>query len=321
MKKRVLVLGYSQTGQLNRIVDSITAPLVASPDIEVVFQTIEPKTPFPYPWPFLTFFNNFPDTVYEIPVELKPLDIDFNDDFDLIILSYQVWFLSASRPVSSFLQLPGVETLFANKPVMTVIGCRNMWLMAQEKVKARLEQLGARLIDNVVLTDQVENFASLFSTPLWLLTGHKGPFLGGLVPRAGVSEQAIVDAGRFGRAAVRQLLQNHGQLGTMLQGLGAVEVNEKIIASEKIAHRSFKLWGRLLLSLGSQASPVRKGMIFVYFTFLVIMLLTVVPLNALIKRLLAPYTRERIEQQKTYFAAPSGEAVYVQESPRAEQAS
>ncbi|WP_460239639.1 flavodoxin family protein [Aurantivibrio plasticivorans] len=309
MKKRVLVLGYSQTGQLSRITDSIISPLIgASEDIEVIKQPIEPSTPFPFPWPFVTFFNNFPDTVYETPIELKPLSIDVNADYDLVILCYTVWFLSPSRPIGTFLNSEAAKTLLRDKPVVTVIGCRNMWLMAQEKVKEKLRNCGAKLIDNIVLTDQADSFASLFATPLWMLSGSKGPFLGGLIPKAGVSEADINNASRFGEVIRNKLIESNTPLQTMLTGLGAVKVDEKVIASEKIAHRSFRIWGKLLLSLGPQSSLPRKAVIFIYFTFLVIMLLTVVPLNALIKKLLAPVTHEHIQAQKTYYAAPSGEA-------------
>ena len=37
------------------------------------------------------------------------------------------------------------------------------------------------------------------------------------------------------------------------------------------------------------------------------MILTVVPVSALIKRVLSPFTRTHIAQQRRYFALPSGE--------------
>lgn len=308
MKKRVLVLGYSQTGQLSRLVDSIVEPLAEHEEIEVIRQGIEPAKPFPFPWPFLHFFNIFPETVYEVPIELKPLDIADDEPFDLVILAYQVWFLSPSLPVSSFLNSARAERLLKDKPVITVIGCRNMWLMAQEKVKARLSAIGARLIDNVVLTDAAHSAFTFVSTPVWVLTGHKGPFLGGLIPKAGIPENEIAAAGRFGRAIASQLPRGKSEPRSMLQGLGAVKVQERLIASETIAHRSFRIWGKLLRRVGDQDSLLRKCVLVVYILFLISMILTVVPLSALLKRLFAPLLSKRTAAQKTYYAAPSGEA-------------
>lgn len=307
MTKRVLVLGYTQSGQLGRVLDSIAAPLDASRDIEVVRADIAPQRPFPFPWPFLQFFNTFPECVYDDPIALKPLELGDDPDFDLIILGYQVWFLSPSLPVSSFLQTETAQRLFKGKPVVTVIGCRNMWLMAQEKIKDRLAGLGARLVDNIVLTDTAHSATTFISTPLWVLTGKQGPFLGGLVPKAGIPEDEIRAASRFGHAMAEKLCASE-EVQTMLQGLGAVRVQEGLIASERIAHRSFRVWGKALRRLGGQDSVLRKFLLVFYIAFLILMILTVVPLSAALKRLFAPLLRQRTLAQKTYYAAPSGEA-------------
>lgn len=309
MKKRVLVLGYSQTGQLSRLVGSIVQPLRESDEIEVLEREIEPHEPFPFPWPFLQFFNTFPESVHECPIALKPINLADGEQFDLVILAYQVWFLSPSLPVSSFLQSPAAEKLLRDTPVVTVIGCRNMWLNAQEKVKARLSAIGAKLIDNIVLTDSAHSAATFISTPLWVLTGKKGPFLGGLIPRAGISDQDIAAASRFGRAIAAQLPQQSRDPQPMLRGLGAVKVRERLIASEAIAHRSFLIWGKLLRRIGGQESLPRKCVLLLYVLFLIVMILTVVPLSALLKRVFGPLFRKHTAAQKSYYAAPSGETL------------
>ncbi|MGH1472578.1 MAG: dialkylresorcinol condensing enzyme [Cellvibrionaceae bacterium] len=310
MKKRVLVLGYSQTGQLTRIVNSIIAPLKDASDIDVIYKNIDPVNAFPFPWPFLEFFNNFPETVYEENIELKPLDVS-DKRFDLIILSYQVWFLSPSRPISAFLNSEEAKQIFKNTPVITVIGCRNMWLTAQEIVKKKLEQLSATLIDNIVLTDEAHSAATFVATPLWVLTGNKGPWLDGFIPRAGVSERDIVDSRRFGVAIKGELETTSAKLTEpTLKGLGAVEVNERLIASEKIARRSFEIWGKLLRSIGNQQSLIRKFVLVFYILFLITMILTVVPISAVLKKLFSPLLKKRTAEQKAYFAAPSGEETY-----------
>ena len=58
-----------------------------------------------------------------------------NKKYDLIVFGHQVWYLSPSIPINSFLQNNISKKLFENTPVVTVIGCRNMWIMAQEKIK------------------------------------------------------------------------------------------------------------------------------------------------------------------------------------------
>src|SRR3989338_115230 len=149
---RILALYYSQTGQLTRVVRSMTAPLEGRADIQIVWQNLQPKRPYPFPWPFLDFLDVFPESVHMVPPEMEPVSFDPDAHFDLVILAYQVWFLSPSLPITGFLRSPAARVL-KGKPVITLIACRNMWLTAQEKVKALLVERGARLIDNVVLVD------------------------------------------------------------------------------------------------------------------------------------------------------------------------
>lgn len=306
--KRVLVVSYSQTGQLASVVRSVTAPLLADPGIDVTFETLEPITPYAFPWPFLEFFNTFPETVYAHPRPIQPLRTGKSESFDLIILAYQVWFLSPSQPIEAFLQRPEADVWLRGKPVITVIACRNMWLMAQETMKRRLSAMGAHLIDNVALTDRAHSAATFISTPLWMLTGRRGPFLGGVVPAAGIDPADIAAAKRFGRAIAGGLpsLDPANPL-PLLTGLGAVRINERLIGSETIGYRSFRIWGRLLMMLGTPRSVPRRLVLCFYVVFLAAMIVTVAPIGALLKRAVSPWTRERTARQRAYFAAPSGE--------------
>ncbi|VAW49496.1 Dialkylrecorsinol condensing enzyme [hydrothermal vent metagenome] len=304
---KVLVLHYSQTGQLSRVIQTITEPLVNHPGIDVTFRTIESIKKYPFPWPFIEFFCNFPEAVYMDAPENKPLDINDGSQFDLIILGYQVWFLSPSLPTTALLRSDQAEAIFSGKPVITVIACRDMWLTAQEKIKNELKRLNANLIDNVVLVDEGGSGFSFLSTPLWMFTGRKGPWW--CAPKAGVSESDIIESKRFGKRIVEQLTTNPDALKhPMLTGLGAVTIKEKTIASETLAHRSFLLWGKLLRAVGSPTSLARKIFVRIYIVFLIILILTLVPISALIKKLLTPFTKRRIKAQKEYYSFPSGES-------------
>lgn len=305
--KRILVVYYSQTGQLRAIVDSIVEPLRSATDIAVEVVALQPAISYPFPWSFWRFFNTFPECIYADPDPIEPVTVA-DAAFDLVILAYQVWFLSPSLPVTAFLQRDGAHVL-GGKRVVTVIACRNMWLMAQEQVKLQLQKFGARLVDNVVFTDRQHGVASLISTPIWLLTGRRGPFLGGLIPAAGIPAEAIQNAARFGVAIAAQLPQRAATDNRpMLAGLAAVEINPGLIPSETVVRRSLRLWGALLRGLGGRQALLRRVVLALYVVFLVVVLITVLPVSALVKRLLAPATRARIARQRLYFAAPSGES-------------
>ena len=309
--RRVLVVAaFSQTGQLRDVVESMVSPLRAAAGIELVERVIEPAQKPPFPWPFMQFFDTFPESVHEVAPTLVPLPEDDGGPFDLVVLAYQVWFLSPAPAMTSFLQSDQARAWISGAPVVTVVACRNMWLMAQERMRARIRELGGHLVDHVALTDSAHSAATFISTPAWLLTGNKGPFLGGLVPAAGIPAATIAAAARFGRAWADALpTRSRSDQRSMLAGLGAVRVNERLVASEKIARRSFLLWGALLRKAGGPGAFPRRCLLVAYIVFLVSLICTVVPASALIKRLAAPLFRRRTALQKAYYAAPSGEGV------------
>ncbi|MDH4134323.1 MAG: dialkylresorcinol condensing enzyme [Gammaproteobacteria bacterium] len=301
---RILVLHFSQTGQLTRALEAMLAPLRGRNDVEIIWQNLEPVEPFPFPWGFFRFFDTFPECVHLDPPPIRPVGFAPSDRFDLVILSYQVWFLSPSLPVTAFLKSPAAAVL-RNTPVITFIACRNMWLSAQEKVKGLLAGLGARLIDNVVLTDQGPPWATFITTPRWVLTGRRNGFWG-IFPPAGVSDAEIAGASRFGRALADGLNLLKSDTGSMLSGLGAVKVYPGYIAGEKLAHRSFLIWGKLLRAIGRPGNPMRRLVLVIYIVFLVTMILTVMPVSMLVRALLRPFLRGRLDAEVARLESPSG---------------
>ncbi len=304
-RKRVLVPLYSQSGQLTAVVERILAPLQACGEFEIHVEVIRPQQPYPFPWSLLTFFDTFPECALMEPQALAPLGLRGDEDFDLILLPYQVWFLAPSRPVSSLLQHPVMRQLLRDKPVVTVVACRNMWLMAQEKMKGLLQACGARLLDHVALIDRGPMAATLVTTPMWMFTGRREGWFG--LPRAGVPDEDVVRAERFGRA-LRDALRAGRERGDrpLLSGLGAVQADPRLLASERAGTRSFYLWGRLIRKVGAPGAPLRRALIVVYIVFLVALIVTVIPLSALVQALLRPWLSHRLERLKVSFEAPSG---------------
>jgi len=301
--KKVLILYYSQSGQLQNVLDNITAPMLQDSNISCDYIAIKPKNPFPYPWNFYEFFDIFPESVYLNGCETEKLDI--KEEYDLIILGYTVWFLSPSLPVTGFLQSSEAKQLLNNKPVITVIACRDMWLTAQEKVKSLLKNVNARLIDNVVLTDQGKSIHSFVTTPRWMLTGKKDAFW--FFPKAGVAKSEIENASRFGTRLCTALANDCEKKNDPLLGnLNAVNVVGKLIATERIAHRSFLIWSKLIKKAGQPGSTGRKIVITVYSFFLLTLVLTIVPINIIIRKLLYPFREKQITKAINYYEGPSG---------------
>jgi hypothetical protein len=303
--KRVLVVSYSQSGQLSRIVDRVIAPLFADPQIQVHVEALRPRPGFAFPWSLRRFLDAFPESALQIPSELEPLSLSGDENFDLIILPYQVWFLAPSQPVVAFMRDPAARKLLAGKPIVTIIACRNMWLLAQEKMKLLIKTAGARLIDNVALTDNAHTLATLITTPLWVLSGNR--HLLRALPPAGVSEHDILHAERFGRALRDALHDNREkQDAALLTGLRAANVNPNLFVSEKAATRSFFIWGHILHAAGPAGCARRVPLLAIYSLFLVVMVATVVPLSLMLQAVLRPVLAPRLARLKQSFEQPSG---------------
>ena len=100
--KKVLIVHYSQTGQLSSLARNFAAPLQTA-GIQVDCVNIVPEQAFPFPWPFWRFFDTFPETVHLKPAPILPPQIP-SEDYDVVVIAYTVWFLSPSQPITAFLQ-------------------------------------------------------------------------------------------------------------------------------------------------------------------------------------------------------------------------
>lgn len=273
--------------------------------MDVHLEVLRPKLPYPFPWPFFRFFDAFPEAAHMVAPELEPLTLTGEEDFDLVIVFYQVWFLAPSLPVTAFLRHPSAGKLLRNKPVITVIACRNMWLKAQEKMKGMLKRLGAHLIDNVVLADRGNVFATLITTPRWFLTGKQTGFLG--LPPPGIAPDEILQTRRFGLAIQAALAVDAEKKNVpLLAGLRAVEANPALYFSEQAATRSFYWWGKLLRAVGEPGQWGRKPILFAYVIFLITLIITVVPVSLALQALARPLLRDRLARMKHDFELPSG---------------
>jgi hypothetical protein len=300
----ILVVHYSQTGQLTRVLRSFLGPLAINPDIRIDWRELRPLPSYAFPWRFLSFFDVFPESVYQDPPPIEPCGIAPDAHYDLIVLGYQVWFLSPSLPIVAFLQSPEAKVL-RGRPVITVVGCRNMWVRAHQTMLALLHDLGARLVDNVVLTDEGPLWATFITTPWWLLTGNKGPLMG-ILPEAGISASAIRRSDRFGHA-LNAALPGLGKAdeGPFLRGLQAATVQPLTLLAERIGYRSFRIWGRILRAVGKPGSGARKPVLVIYVVFLIAMILTVLPFTATILAIKARFSR-KVQDEATALELPSG---------------
>ena len=296
MSKKVLAVYFTQSGQLGDIMDSFIAPLIASGN-SVEKLRVSPVNKFPFPWSTPVFFAAMPDSVLLVESALEPFQFK-ETKYDLIILGFQPWFLSPSIPASSLMQHPAFKAVAADTPVVTISGCRNMWINAQEKNKKLLKNAGAKLVGNIALVDKHNNYASLVTILYWMLTGKKDRKWG-IFPRPGVSDEDITGASRFGETVKEQLQTGDwAVLQDRLVQQKAVDVKYQYMFIERKAARLFLIWANII-----SKKKKRSGWLVAFKYYLLIALCIAAPIILTVDAILfKPFLAKRIQRQKKYYS-------------------
>lgn len=296
--KNVLVIYYSQSGQLASIAQSIAKPLVGADGINVVFHEVRLVKPFPFPWNKAAFFDAFPESFLQIPAPLEPVPAEIlHTKYDLILFHYQVWYLTPSIPMNSFLKSADAKTLFNQTPVVTINGSRNMWAMAQEKVKKLLAANGGNLVGNIALVDRAPNLISVVTIVEWMFSGKKEKYLG-IFPLPGVSEKDIHEASKFGQA-IKKHLDNATleKLQPELVSLGAVKISSYLVSVDKTANKLFAKWANLII----KKQNTRKKWLRVFNLYLLLAIWLISPIVYILHIFKYPFIRRKIERETEYY--------------------
>lgn len=297
--KNILVVYHSQTGQGKEILDSVVAPF-SSRGIQITYLRIKCVNEFPFPWTSSQFFDAFPESFLGIPCPIEPLPELNPGLFDLVILGYAPWYLSPSIPVQSFLQSPYGKKLLCGKMVITVTGCRNMWLQAQEKIKRHLKDCGAILTGHIALYDRSPNLVSVITIIRWLIGGKKkGNFFW---PDAGVSSSDIGSASRFGEIIIENLSKEKtGDIQAELYRAGAVGFKPHLALFEKNGSRIFGFWANKIIRKGRAGDPKRRAMTRLFKYYLLFVLFVISPVGWLIYSIISPFLKRKTNNQRQYF--------------------
>jgi hypothetical protein len=240
--KKILCVNYSQSGQLDEILDNFLSPLEGC---EIDRIKVEPNKDFPFPWKTNSFYDAMPETVLEEPIELEPFSFK-EEHYDLIIFGYQPWFLSPSMPATALLKNREFKKRLNNTPVITVIGARNMWLNSQKSVVKHVQDAGGKIVGNIPLVDRAQNLLSAVSIVHWMMTGTKTRKWG-IFPLPGVSQEDIEGCSRYGGLLNDRLKNN--ELSTYQDAVLAndgLRINTSILFIEERAKKIFYIWANII---------------------------------------------------------------------------
>src|SRR5690554_674941 len=301
--KEILIVYYSQTGQLRTILEHVASTL-SDERINITYHAITPQEKYPFPWKAEEFYGAFPETFLQIPTRLEAIPTDvLNIKYDLVILGYTVWYLTPSIPINSFLKSEEAQALLANTPVVTISASRNMWIMAQEKMKKLLVANGAKLVGNIALVDRHINHISVITIVHWMMGGKKTRYLG-IFPKPGVSDDDIRGCARFGTPIQEALLNaNYQDLQGNLLRLKAVRVKPLLIQTDKRGNILFSKWANLIIRKGGAGSPKRKKLLVWFKYYLLFAIWVIAPIVFIV--FLATYIPlyNKIKREKAYFSS------------------
>ena len=291
---KILAINYSQSGQLDDIIENFITPLTHVEVDRIKFNT---EKKFDFPWTVPTFFDTMPECVKEIPTSVRKVSYQ-HEKYDLILLGYQPWFLSPSIPTTSLLKDPIFKKLLKNTPVITIIGSRNMWLNSQESVVKMIQEANGRIVGNLPLVDRSSNIFSAASILHWMLTGKKERKWG-IFPMPGISEEDIKGSSKFGEI-LNQSIKNDSLNNFQYELVEAkgLSINTNILFIEGRAKTIFKIWANLILKKESQGKK-RSFWVSFFKYYLVIALFVVSPFVVLIYNvLIRPFTGRSIREKK-----------------------
>ena len=296
MGKKILVIYYTQSGQLQDILNCFTAPLIeAGNTVEKVRVRVAKN--YPFPWTGKSFFAVMPDCVLGVPTELQDFHLQ-ESSYDLIILGYQAWFLSPGIPSNSILNHPSVKAVLKDTPVITITGARNMWISAMERIKISLKESGARLVGSIALVDKHHNFISFITIFYWMFKGKKERWLN-LFPKPGVSDADISNTGVFGATVQKYLAKgNWDGLQDELIHQKAIEVKYNLMFIESKAKRIFAVWANIIVK-----RKKRDAWLVAFKYYLLIALFIAAPVILTVDAIFfKPFLSGRIKKQKQQYS-------------------
>ncbi len=296
MGKKVLVVYFSQSGQLEDIVQHFAKPLEDA-GCSVEYQRIFPATAYPFPWTGKSFFAVMPDCVNQVPGQLQAFQFK-ETSYDLIILGYQAWFLSPSIPSNTLLMHPAFAAVAQGTPVITITGARNMWISAMEKIKPTLKQAGGRLVGNIALVDRHHNLISFITIFYWMFKAKKERWLN-IFPIPGVSAADIERTGLYGATVNKFLLSGSWEgLQEELKAAGAVQIKYPLMFIESKARKIFKVWAGII-----SKRKKKTGWLVAFKYYLLIALFIAAPIILTVDAILfKPFLSRRIKRQKQYYS-------------------
>src|SRR5690606_29244860 len=191
--------------------------------------------------------------------------------------------------------------LLRGKPVITVINCRNMRVMAQEKVKRLLHDVGANHVGNIVRVDRHLNPGSVVTIVHWMMSGRNDAYIA-IYPKPSASDKDIAESDKFGVQILAHLKHgNYHNLQDELLAQGAVMIRPLLVFTDKRANTLFAKWAKLIRSKGGPGAAARKPWLKAFNYYLLFAIWVLAPIVGLLFLILHLPFLSFIEKETRYY--------------------
>lgn len=273
---RVAVLYYSQTGQSQRIADSLYSSYKEKGE-DVVLIPIQPRIPYAFPWKMNRFFEQMPLCIEGHSAEIEPLNTSNYQDVERVVLIHPVWFLSPSLPVQEFFKLPEIEYLLRSKKFVQILTCRNMWFSAAKITRQLAISAGANYCGQIAIEDPHPNWASLVTTPRWMFSGKKEAFA--IFPSAGIPDETFKQLDH----SLTQKIETLFEKNIPGENFNLNRSKSLSLCLEVFGRRFiFKPWAKIILK---SPKALRSVLLLLFRINLVLFLLAAIPVTEILSRL------------------------------------
>ena len=293
---KIALFYYTQTGQALQIADKICEPLEEA-GCKVIRKEIEPVEPYPFPWSSMEFFQVFPESRLGIPCKLKPIDLSDAADADLVIIAGQSWYLSWSTPIHSFFLSEEIRNFLKGRNIVVSMGCRNMWIMTQQKTRDYIREIGGNYVGFICLQDKAPNLVSGITIIRWLF--HNKKMATRLLPAAGISVEDIDNARGYGKIIHETLERNDfSEMQQKLMEKNAVTFLSTLWFIEKNGYKMWGQWAKFIRKKGEYNDPKRKPYLRLFCAYLFFVLYVISPVAMFFFFLTYPFRRTSLEKAK-----------------------
>lgn len=293
--KRILIIYYSQTQQTKEAIGLFKEKLEPLAEIDEV--SISAIRPYAFPWNPREFFRIFPDCVNEIGTGINEIQIP-QKKYDLIVLGFQVWFLSPSLPIQGFLKSEWGR-IIKDTRVIGIVTCRNMWVEGAIRLRKFVDFNKGKYLGQFVLMDRSPTWASLVTTPRWLFTGKKGRFL--FFPRPGIQKEEYQN---FSQSLdrVREIINDKNWdvlLPTYLHSFADSITSSYVIVLEMVGRKFFQIWAGLISALSTRGTLWNDFLITLFRINLILLIILLLPSISLLNFLIPGLIKKLAETSLT----------------------